>query len=135
MKIKRRYKQNASKVFDEVNLTPVLDVMLSVLIAFILIAPHLKQGLTIDLPEANGKALQKKTHSITIKKDGSLYWNQNRMSDAQLNKKLLSQYKRDPKTELILKADKVSKFQYFTSVLSDLQEIGYTNISIETESQ
>ncbi len=72
-------------VLSEINVTPLVDVMLVLLIIFMVTAPLLKQGIDINLPKAKGSSLSKEERfTITIKKDGTIYLNRKKITQNDL---------------------------------------------------
>ena len=74
------------EVMNEINMTPLVDVMLVLLIIFIITVPVMKHAVNIDLPQATSEPEQTKPQNIlfTVAADGSYYWNENRIEDSAL---------------------------------------------------
>ena len=97
-----------------INVTPLVDVMLVLLIIFMITAPLMTHRIKVVLPKAN---LDKKPDTqklppvtLTIREDGSVYWNDEPVSNAQLDSKLATTAQMVPQPELDVRADKATRF-------------------------
>ena len=82
---------NGSKrLVSEINVTPLVDVMLVLLIIFMVTAPMMSQGVDVDLPETTAKPLRQKEEPllVTIKKDGQIYFNNIKLDQSLLRQQL-----------------------------------------------
>lgn len=119
-------------VMAEINVTPFVDVMLVLLIIFMMTAPLLQQGIDVDLPEAKGKGLPPKERvSLTIKKDGSIYMNKNKVTLKQMKRKLTAISKLNP--NVFLRADKDVPYGRVVSVISEIKEAGIEKLGMITK--
>ena len=120
------------KRFDGINIIPFVDIML-VLLAIVLTTSTLieKNLIPISLPKSSSqKTLNKKSITITINKDGKIYFEKESISIESLKEKLTSL---DKKTPISINCDKSSKFESFVSVLDLLKGDDFKNISIITK--
>jgi len=120
------------KRFDGINIIPFVDIML-VLLAIVLTTSTLieKNLIPISLPKSSSqKTLNKKSITITINKDGKIYFEKESISIESLKEKLTSL---DKKTPISINCDKSSKFENFVSVLDLLKGDDFKNISIITK--
>ncbi len=132
--MKRLSKKFKNKPFDSINLTPVLDVVFTILIAFILIAPYLKHGIVSDIPHSKGKNIKKsKLVTISITSNGEIFLEDKKYSFDSLKKKLIKIHQIDPEVEIYLEGSKESKYGYFVKLLAILKEVGFKNINIATK--
>jgi len=119
-------------VMSEINVTPLVDVMLVLLIIFMVTAPLLQQGVDVNLPKAKGKDLPPEERlSIVIKKGGEIFLNDNRMSMAELSRKLTAISKRNP--NVFLKADKDVPYGMVVEVMGEVKEAGIEKLGMITE--
>ena len=81
----------ADEVMNEINMTPLVDVMLVLLIIFIITVPVMKHSVNVDLPRATNQPQDAKPETIrlSVDADGAYYWNENRIEDAQLEPMLI----------------------------------------------
>ena len=126
--------QPEDPVMSEINMTPLVDVMLVLLIIFMLTVPLLTQRIKLNLPQAQGITDPQKTESITLLVDaqGKVYWNDQPVSQAALQERLRLLGQRRPQAELRLKADQRTTYQDIMSVLSAAQQRGLSRISFIT---
>jgi|SRR5208283_2932204 len=119
-------------VMSEINVTPLVDVMLVLLIIFMVTAPLLQQGVDVNLPQAKGKNLPPEERlSIVIKKGGEIFLNDNHVSMAELSKKLAAISKLNP--NVFLKADKDVPYGLVVEVMGEVKEAGIEKLGMITE--
>ena len=117
---------------SEINVTPLVDVMLVLLIIFMVTAPLLQQGVDVNLPQAKGKDLPPEERlSIVIKKGGDIYLNDNPISMAELTSKLAAVSKLNP--NVFLKADKDVPYGLVVEVMGEVKEAGIEKLGMITE--
>ncbi len=117
---------------SEINVTPLVDVMLVLLIIFMVTAPLLQQGIDVNLPQAKGKNLPPEERlSIVIKKGGEIFLNNVHMLMDDLTKKLAAVSKRNP--DVFLKADKDVPYGLVVQVMGEVKEAGIEKLGMITE--
>ena len=120
----------------EINVTPLVDVMLVLLIIFMVTAPLLKAGVPVDLPESRAKALGEEQDQITISmaRDGGLFINDAEVAMGELADRLEG-FKpgADGRLPLVtLRADKALDYGSVIGVMGELNRAGFTSISLVT---
>lgn len=119
-------------VLSEINVTPLVDVMLVLLIIFMVTAPMLKQGIDVDLPQAKGKSLPAEERLIiVIKRDGTIYLNEKKMKLSQIVEKLRAVSKINP--DVYLKADKTVPYGEVVKLMAEIKEAGIEKLGMVTE--
>jgi TolR protein len=117
---------------SEINVTPLVDVMLVLLIIFMVTAPLLQQGVDVNLPKAKGKDLPPEERvSIVIKKEGGIFMNDIPVSMDDLKKKLSAISKLNP--NVFLKADKDVPYGLVVEVMGEIKEAGIEKLGMITE--
>ncbi|GAB3032627.1 MULTISPECIES: biopolymer transporter ExbD [Oleiagrimonas] len=119
---------NDGGVMSEINVTPLVDVMLVLLIIFMITAPLLTHKIKVEIPNANPKTETKKANNkpidLAIKSDGSMYWNDRAVTKAELVAKLKVSASQSPQPELQIRADKALKVGDVKAVLKDAKDAG-----------
>src|SRR6476661_4546238 len=92
----------------EINVTPLVDVMLVLLIIFMITAPLMSHKIQIDLPEAVAQPNQQDPRTITmaVKSTGEIYWNDEEVTREWLQSQLRIEARREPQADLQIRADK-----------------------------
>lgn len=119
----------------EINVTPMVDVMLVLLVIFILAAPLFTHAIKLDLPNAQAAPSPEKpeTVSVSINGKGELYWNQDLISRNELDIRLTAAAKKMPIPELQLRADKETRYEVIAQVMSSAQTHGLTKMGFVTD--
>lgn len=116
----------------DINVTPFVDVMLVLLIIFMVTAPLLQQGLDVNLPKAKGKDLPTEERiTLLIKKDRTMYMNDNPVSQKDMRLKLKALSKTNP--NVFLKADKDVPYGLVAEIMGDIKEAGIEKLGMITE--
>jgi biopolymer transport protein ExbD len=119
----------------EINMIPLIDVMLVLLIIFIVTAPLLTHAIKINLPKATTQATLEKPATVTLSIDasGNLFWDDNRIEEAQLAANFAGAARRNPQPELHVRAEKTTQYQRLAEVMSAAQNAGVIKIGFITE--
>ncbi len=128
-------KNNRKHLVSEINVTPLVDVMLVLLIIFMVTAPMMTQGLDVDLPETTAKSLRQNEHPqvITINKDGEITINESKIVIKNLFQHL-DKFPEDIKKEAIyLKADKNVPYGIVVTAMADVKAAGFDKLGMITQ--
>jgi biopolymer transport protein ExbD len=123
------------EVMNEINMTPLVDVMLVLLIIFIITVPVMKHAVNIDLPQATSEPEQTKPQNIlfTVAADGSYYWNENKVEDSAVPALLAAEAAKTPQPELHIRGDKAVRYERVAKAMSAAREAGVRKIGFITE--
>ena len=118
----------------EINVVPLVDVMLVLLVIFIITAPLLTHSVKIDLPKASSNPnVTKPDHiELGIREDGSLYWNGELMAKESLTNRFTREAKKEPQPEVHIKADKLTHYENVAIVMSEAAKTGLVKIGFVT---
>ena len=119
----------------DINVTPLVDVMLVLLIIFMVTAPMMTQGLDVDLPKTTTKSLRQEENPIvvTIDKEGKISLDKFTVTQKVLLQEL-SKYGKDIKEQPIyLKADKAVAYGTVVSVMADIKQAGFDKLGMITQ--
>ena len=125
---------NSGGPMAEINVTPLVDVMLVLLIIFIITAPLMSHKVKVELPEANlvinQDDAEKRASPITVavKEDGSLYWNDEEVSEDILRSCFFTAAQQTPQPPLNLRGDKTTKMKVINNVTKIAQEQGMLDV-------
>ena len=122
-------------VYDEINITPMLDLAYVLLVIFIIMTTAVVQGIKVNLPKASAQPslAQNKTKAITITADGTIYLDTFPVSMQELEN-MLRQYKAaDPNLPVIIKADATIQYQQVVDVLDLLGRLEITQLGLVTQ--
>jgi len=119
----------------EINVTPMVDVMLVLLVIFILAAPMFTHALQLDLPTAKSAPSPEKPQTVSIAIDaaGKLYWQDQPVSQDALNERMAAAAMHQPQPEVQLRADKGTRYEVIAEVMSAAQGNGLTKICFVTD--
>ena len=126
------------EVKSEINVTPLVDVCLVLLIIFMVVTPMLQSGVDVLLPDgphAEKKPGKETDLIISIKNDGTVFVGQNWIPDKDLPAYLRAEYQKDPARTVQLKADKRINFGKVRLVMKAANDAEFTRVAIMTENQ
>ena len=119
----------------EINMIPLIDVMLVLLVIFIITAPLLTHSVKIDLPRAvsNPNLTKPDNIQLGIKADGALYWNGESVDAAAMAQRMAAAGKLDPQPELHIRADAATHYQIIAEVMAAAARSGLTKIGFVSD--
>ena len=119
----------------EINMIPLIDVMLVLLVIFIITAPLLTHSVKIDLPKASSNPNLTKPDNIqlAIQADGSIYWNGERVDLTAMTARMTDAAKLKPQPEVHIRADATTQYKKVATVMSAAARVGLTRIGFITD--
>ena len=120
----------------EINMIPLIDVMLVLLIVFIITVPVMKHAVHIDLPRASNEKDQPKPETIrlSVNAQGAYYWNEQKLdSDNALQGQLAAAAAQQPQPELHIRGDREVRYERVAQVMAAAQQVGIKKIGFITE--
>ena len=121
----------------EINVTPLVDVMLVLLIIFMITAPLMSHKIRIDLPQANPNVQEQNPPEpidLAVKESGEIFWNDELVTEAMLQAQLRVAAQKNPQPELQIRADKETKYQLIATVMANAKSAGMVKIGFITTS-
>jgi len=119
---------------SEINVTPLVDVMLVLLIIFMVTAPMLQTGIDVELPETRNvkEVTQEERIIISISREGYIYYGSDTINFSRIADRLKKDAK-GSKDAIFLRADKDVKWNYIVSVIDEIRGAGFTEIKLVTK--
>ena len=126
---------DTDEVMNEINMTPLVDVMLVLLIIFIITVPVMKHSVDIDLPRASAQPQDVKPQTVRLSVDGNgqYWWNEAAVKDEDLPRLLKAEAARDPQPELHIRGDKAVRYERVAQAMAAAQQAGMRKIGFVTE--
>ena len=124
-------------VMAEINVTPLVDVMLVLLIIFMITAPLASHKIKVELPIASldNPPDESASHPITlaVKDTGDLFWDDEPVTEASMQAKLRVAAQRQPQPELQIRADKDTEYSLISTVMGDAKSAGMVKLGFITQ--
>ncbi|WP_394790869.1 ExbD/TolR family protein [Rhodoferax sp.] len=123
------------EVMNEINMTPLVDVMLVLLIIFIITVPVMKHAINVDLPRATNQVQITKPETIRLSVDaqGGYYWNETPVDEANLPALLQAEVAKNPQPDLHIRGDKAVRYERVAQAMAAAQRAGVRKIGFITE--
>lgn len=122
-------------VVSEINVTPLVDVMLVLLVIFMITAPMLVSGINVDLPETDTKPVsgQDEPITITVDKQGTVFIGDTKLPREEIAAKLKAITKEKFDTRIFVRGDKSADYGTVIEVVSEISEAGFSKVSLITK--
>ena len=119
----------------EINVTPLVDVMLVLLVIFMVTAPMMQQGVQVNLPKADTKAMNpaEETVVVTVDKNNKVFINKDETPEGDLRAKLTDMFATRTKKEVFLKADAGVPYGEVVRIMADIKGAGIERLGMVTE--
>lgn len=133
MIMNRRIRQKR-KAISDINLTNLIDVTMTTLVCYMLIAPLTEQGIDVALPQTSPHKIEQSHEivTVTVAKNGNLYIGSNQIALFKLTEQLQVKFKQKPDTGVVIKADKGVDYGTVINVLDELNNAGITKVGMAT---
>ena len=129
--------EDSDEVMSEINMTPLVDVMLVLLIIFIITMPVIQHTVKVALPRASSSRDQTPTDKLQLSVDaqGRFYLDQQAVSADALQERLRAQAAREPQPQLYIRGDKNVPYEHVAQAMTAAQRAGLSRIGFVTEGQ
>ena len=126
--------KHRQQAMADINVVPLVDVMLVLLVIFIITAPLLTHSVKIDLPKASSTPNQTRPEHIelALKEDGKLFWNGVEVARDQIKARFSAESIKQPQAELHIRADRLVAYEKVAQVMSDAAQAGMQRIGFVT---
>ena len=125
------------EVMSEINVTPLVDVMLVLLVIFILTVPVLTQSVRVDLPQTQAvdTVTIPATVAVSVAEDGRVYWNGNPVGERELENALLEAAAANPQPEIRLYGHRLAAYEQVVRVMAAVRQSGIEKLAFVTQTR
>lgn len=123
------------EVMNEINMTPLVDVMLVLLIIFIITVPVLTHSVKVDLPRADNtpNELTPETVNLAVNADGTVFWNETPVTVEELDQRLATEASKKPQPEVHIRGDRKVDYEHVIKTMAAVQRAGILKLGFVTE--
>lgn len=127
--------ESNNEVMSEINMTPLVDVMLVLLIIFIITVPVITHTVTIDLPHVNNipNNTTPETVMLSIGSDTKIHWNDEIILKEELLQRLATAAAQEPQPEIQLRGARDIAYEYVINIMAAVQQAGITTLGFVTD--
>lgn len=124
----------AGEVSSEINVTPMIDVLLVLLIIFMITAPLMSHKIVVELPQATAEPNKEPPSTITIalKYSGETYWNDEPIAPGAIERQLRIEAKRVPQPPVQFRADKQTEYREVMKLMAAAKNAGMKKVGLIT---
>ncbi len=127
--------ESQDEVMSEINMTPLVDVMLVLLIIFIITVPVLTHSVNVDLPRASNvpNEVKPSTVQLAVNAQGEVFWNERKVSAEELAAELKTAAAAQPQPEIHLRGDRTVAYEHVVKTMAAVQSAGILKLGFVTE--
>ena len=129
--------RRTNQIKAEVNLTPLIDIMTSLLAIFMITAPLMTTGIPLNLPKGDGKTISspEKTLDISIDAKGNIFVGEQKIKQKELVKKITAIVAENPKIQMMISGDRKADYGNVIEVMALLRSAGFTQVGLKTDAE
>ena len=127
---------SSDDVVSDINMVPLIDVMMVLLIIFMITVPVLTHSVKLNLPKADNTphVVKPEAINLSIAVDGAVFWNQDRLQDEQqLGQRLALAAKTEPAPDILIRGDRKVEYEHVAKVMAAVQRSGLIKLGFVTE--
>ncbi|WP_018873998.1 biopolymer transporter ExbD [Thioalkalivibrio sp. ALJ16] len=126
---------DTNEPMSDMNVIPLVDVMLVLLVIFIITAPVITHSVDLDLPQATSEPVDELPDSVTLALDasGDLYWNNDPLALDQLPARLRETVEQQPDVAIYLRADRDTRYERLARVMAEVRQSGVNRMAFVSE--
>jgi len=126
---------SGKKLMSEINVTPLVDVMLVLLIIFMVTAPMMMEGVDVNLPQTKTKSIkaQEDPLILSVTKNGDVFLENHTVKLEDLGQKIETVFKYRKEKEVLLRADKDIPYGFVVKVMAEVKRAGIAKLGMVTE--
>jgi len=123
------------EMMSEINMIPLIDVMLVLLIVFMITVPVMTHSVNVNLPQASTEPVRDKPKTIRLSVDesGAFHWNQTRITQPELEERLAQAALMDPQPDVHIRGDKAVRYEHVAAAMAAAQRAGIRKLAFVTE--
>ena len=120
---------------SDINMTPLVDVMLVLLIIFIIAVPVITHSVKVDLPRADNTINEEKpqTINLSVTSDGTIHWNETAVTAEELDQRLQVEAAKQPQPEVHIRGDRKVDYEHVLKVMAAVQRAGVLKLGFVSE--
>ena len=120
---------------SDINMTPLVDVMLVLLIIFIIAVPVITHSVKVDLPRADNTINEEKpeTINLSVTNDGQIHWNETTITPEELDQRLQLEASKQPQPEIHIRGDRKVDYEHVLKVMAAVQRAGVLKLGFVSE--
>src|SRR4051812_18383898 len=120
---------------SDINMTPLVDVMLVLLIIFIIAVPVITHSVKVDLPRADNTVNEEKpqTINLSISSDGTIHWDETTVTAEELDHRLQVEAAKQPQPEIHIRGDRKVDYEHVLKVMAAVQRAGVLKLGFVSE--
>lgn len=120
---------------SDINMTPLVDVMLVLLIIFIIAVPVITHSVKVDLPRADNTPndIKPETINLSVTNDGKVFWNESAVSTEELPQRLAAEASKQPQPEVHIRGDRKVPYEDVIKVMAQVQKAGILKLGFVTD--
>lgn len=124
-----------NEVMSEINMTPLVDVMLVLLIIFIITVPVLTHSVKVDLPRADNTLndIKPETVNLAVTAQGQIHWNETQVSLEELEQRLSAAAAQQPQPEIHIRGDRAADYEHVMKAMAAVQRAGILKLGFVTD--